>query len=97
MCLRSKVKSERNITPSSGSTSVATSLILIHKNMHPGPVSHLDTLVDPSSSHAAIASSQGELLLPDVVLDLSKLLVLTFQLLLVDPVALHFGHSAFVV
>ena len=31
------------------------------------------------------------------MLDLSKLLILTLQLLLVNPVALHFGHGALVV
>ena len=31
------------------------------------------------------------------MLNLAKLLVLTFQLLLVDPVALHFGQDALVV
>ena len=95
--LHSRVKSKRNITPSSGSMSAATSLILIHKNAHPCPVNHLDTLVDPGSSHAASASSQSQLPLPDVMLDLSKFLVLTLQLLLVDPITLHLGHSAFVI
>ena len=97
MCLRVKMKSNCNITPSSGSTSTAMSLILIHEDPHPRPVDHLDALIDPGSGHATSAPSQGQLPLPDVMLDLSELLVLTLQLLLVDLITLHFGHSAFVI
>ena len=57
MCLRSKVKSDRNITPSSGSTSMATGLVLIHEDPQPGSVDYLNLLVDPGSSHAASTSS----------------------------------------
>ena len=46
------VKSDRNITPSSGSTSTATSLILIHENTQPGPIDYLNALVNPGSRHA---------------------------------------------
>ena len=70
------MKSKRNITPSSGSTSSATSLILIHKNAHPCPVNYLDMLVDLGSRHAASASPKSQLLLPNVMLDLSKFLIL---------------------
>ena len=57
MYLHSKVKSNRNITPSSGSTSVATSLILIHENVQPSSVDKLDALIDMGSSHAMSAAS----------------------------------------
>ena len=65
--------------------------------MESGPVDNFDALIDPGPRHALGASAYRQLTLPDVVLDLMKLLVLTLQLLLVDPVALHFGHSALVV
>ena len=51
MYLRSRVKSERNITPSSGSMSAATSLILIHKNVEPGPVDNFDVLINSGPRH----------------------------------------------
>ena len=57
MYLRSKVKSERNITPSSGSTSAVMSLILIHEDAHPSSVDELDALIDTGSSHATGATS----------------------------------------
>ena len=57
MYLCSKVKSKRNITPSSGSTSTVTSLILIHQNVQPSSVDELDALVDMGSGHGPSASS----------------------------------------
>ena len=45
MYLRSEVKSKHNITPSSGSMSVVTSLILIHENTQPSLVDELDALI----------------------------------------------------
>ena len=57
MYLHSKVKSEHNITPSSGSTSMVTSLILIHEDVHPSLVDELDALIDTGSSHATGATS----------------------------------------
>ena len=45
MYLRSEVKSKHNITPSSGSMSAATSLILIHENTQPSSVDELDVLI----------------------------------------------------
>ena len=97
MCLRSEVKSECNITPSSGLTSAATSLVLIHEDPQLGSVDYLDPLINSGPSHAASASSYGQLPLPDVMLDLPKFLVLTLQLLLVDSVALYLRQYALVV
>ena len=57
MYLRSKVKSDRNITPSSGSTSAATSLILIHENVQPSSVDKLDALIDTGPGHAMSTAS----------------------------------------
>ena len=57
MYLCSKVKSKRNITPSSGSTSAAMSLILIHEDAHPSLVDELNALIDMGSSHATGATS----------------------------------------
>ena len=57
MYLRSKVKSDCNITPSSGSTSTATSLILIHENAQPSSVDELDALIDMGSGHVMSAAS----------------------------------------
>ena len=88
-CLHSEVKSERNITPPSGSTSAVTSLVLVHEDPQPGPVDCLNPLINSGSSHAASASSYSQLPLPDIVLDLPKFLILTLQLLPVDSVALY--------
>ena len=77
--------------------SAATSLILVHQDAESGPVDRFDALIDPGSRHTSGAPAYRQLTLPDVVLDLAKLFVLTLQLLLVDPVALYFGHCAFVV
>ena len=49
-----EVQSRRNITPNLGSTSVVTSLILIHENMQPCSVNHLDALVNVGSSHVTV-------------------------------------------
>ena len=57
MWLRSKVKSERNITPLSRSMSAATSLVLVHEDPQPGSVDHLNPLINSGSSHAASRSS----------------------------------------
>ena len=57
MYLHSKVKSDCNITPSSGLTSAATSLILIHENVQPSLVDELDALIDMGSGHATSAAS----------------------------------------
>ena len=76
---------------------MATSLILTHENTQPGPVNLLDPLIDPGPSHATGASPYRQLALPNVVLDLAKLFILTLQLLLVDPVALHLSQGALVV
>ena len=50
-----EVKSKRNITPLSGLTSTATSLILIYEDAKPRPIDHFDALVDvgPSQSLSA--------------------------------------------
>ena len=40
------LKSKRNITPLLGSTSAATSLVLVHENSQSCPVDGLDALVD---------------------------------------------------
>ena len=76
---------------------MATSLVLIHKDAQSCPVNHFNALIDPGSSHATSAPTYGQLALPDVVLDLAKLLVLTLQLLLIDTVTLHLGQCALVV
>ena len=91
------MKSKRNITPPSGSTSAATSLVLIHEDPQPGLVDRLHPLVDSGSGHAAGAPSYSQLPLPDVVLNLPELLVLTLQLLLVDAVTLYLRLYALVV
>ena len=91
------VKSNRNITPSSGSMSTATSLILIHENAQPGPIDRLNMLINPGSCHATGTSPYCQFLLPNVVLDLAKLFILTLQLLLVDPIALHLCQGALVI
>ena len=57
ICVLSEVQLRRNITPSSGSMSMATSLILVHENAHPGPIDLFDALVDVRSSHALGAPS----------------------------------------
>ena len=57
MYLCSKVKSECNITPSSGLTSMAMSLILIHEDAHPSSVDKLNALIDTGSSHVTGATS----------------------------------------
>ena len=59
MYLRGEMKSERNITPLSGSTSTATGLILIHENAHPCPVNHFDALIDLRPSHSTGTPSYG--------------------------------------
>ena len=76
---------------------MATSLILIHENTKSSPIDDFDALINPGSRHAMSTSPYGQLLLPDVVLDLTKLFILTLQLLLVDPVAFHLGQGGFVV
>ena len=77
--------------------STSTSLILIHKDTKPSLVDDFYALIDPGPRHATSASSYGQLTLPDVVLNLAQLFVLTLQLLLVDSVALYLGSSALVV
>ena len=72
------------------------SLILVHENTKPGPVNNFNPLIDSGSRHMTSASTYRQFALPDVMLDLVKLLVLTLQLLLVDPIALHLGQSALV-
>ena len=91
-----EVQSKRNITPLLRSMSMATSLVLIHENPHLGSVDHFDVLEDLSSGHVPSASSQGQLVLPDVVLYLPQLLILPLQLL-VYPVTLDLGQSALVI
>ena len=76
---------------------MATRLVLIHENAEPGPIDDLDALINPGPHHATGTSPYCQLPLPDVVLDLAKLFILTLQLLLVDPVALHLSQGAFVV
>ena len=52
-----EMKSKHNITPLSGSTSTATSLILIHENTQPRPVDCFDVLVDMGSCEELCTSS----------------------------------------
>ena len=59
--------------------------------MKSSPVDDFYALIDPGPHHTTSASSYGQLPLPDVVLNLAQLFVLTLQLLLVDPLALYLG------
>ena len=92
-----ELKSERNITPFSGSMSTAASLVLIHENAQPRPVDCFDALVDVGSCKVSCTSSYRQLSLPYVVLYLPKLFIIPLQLLLVDPVTFDLGHGALVV
>ena len=76
---------------------MAMSLILIHKDLQPGSVDYLDALVDPRSSQVPSTASKCQFTLPDIMLYLLQLLILPFQLLLVDLVAFDFRHHALVV
>ena len=57
MYLCSKVKSDHNITPSSGSTLVVMSLVFIHENVQPSSVDELNALINVHSGHATSAGS----------------------------------------
>ena len=57
ICIMDEVQSKRNITPSSGSTSMAMSLIPINEDMKLGAIDQLNTLVNASSSHVSGTSS----------------------------------------
>ena len=56
-CMICEVRSKCDITPSSGSTSAATSLVLIDEDLEFGAIDQLDALVNPGSCHALGASS----------------------------------------
>ena len=65
--------------------------------MQPSPIDGFDVLIDSCPGHTTSAPTYRQLALPDVVLDLAEFLILTLQLLLVDPVALYLRQYALVI